>query len=124
MSDSTTSIPKAKIYTRTGDKGQSSLLDGKRHPKTELQFDAIGGVDECNSAIAIANEYCQDIDVELSNKLAEIESWLFDVGAILANPISTQEIPNSLKDTVKTVEKWIDLLDSELKPLNSFILPV
>lgn len=124
MSSPEGTISKSKIYTRTGDKGQSSLLDGKRHPKTETQFAAIGDVDECNSVIGVANEFCQDVDKELSKKLTQIESWLFDVGSVLANPSSEQTIPNSLKDTIKTVENWIDLLDHELTPLKSFILPV
>lgn len=117
-------IKKSKLYTRTGDKGKTSLLDGKRHNKDELIFDALGDLDECNSSIGIACVYIKDINIDLYNNLLQIQSWLIDLGAIIANPIKDQEIPKDLENSIKLIENWIDLYDNQLPELKSFLLPV
>lgn len=120
---------KYKVYTRTGDKGTSSLLNGQRKAKDEIYFEALGGIDELNSAIGLTREYCVLANINIYDKLVEIQSRLIDVGSAIATPVtsSTEEqiaraafSPAHAED----LEKWIDAMDEELPPLKSFILPV
>lgn len=110
-----------KIYTRGGDAGQTSLVDGTRLPKHAIRIEAYGTVDEASSVIGLARLHTTgDIDAALSR----IQNDLFDLGADLATPGTDME--NALRiqpQQVERLEREIDQLNAELQPLNSFILP-
>lgn len=110
-----------RIYTRGGDKGQTSLVDGTRLPKHALRISAYGTVDEASSVIGIARLHTSG---EADAALARIQNDLFDLGADLATPGVEQD--NALRiqaSQVERLEREIDALNAELQPLNSFILP-
>ncbi|MBS4169119.1 Cob(I)yrinic acid a,c-diamide adenosyltransferase [Parachlamydia sp. AcF125] len=109
-----------KIYTKKGDRGQTSLFSGKKVPKNHPIIEAIGCVDECNSAIGMAlsllPKFLEFKDLE--EQLLGIQHTLFELGAILASsPTKT-----SLLST-KELEQWIDWMEEKLPPLQHFILP-
>lgn len=119
-----------KIYTRTGDNGETSLFTGKRVPKNDPFIEAIGTVDECNSAIGFALSH---LPSELSfdearEQLETIQHALFDLGASLATPRSSGSAAKLEKtrfddEEIALLEKWIDFYMEELPPLKNFILP-
>ena len=108
-----------KIYTRTGDDGSSGLVDGSRVSKSGLRMTAIGEVDEANAAIGIA--IAELIPGDLSEHLLGIQNDLFDLGADLATPgeIGLRIVASQ----VERLEQAIDVMNAELEPLQSFILP-
>ena len=112
-----------KIYTKTGDKGETSLFGGKRIPKDELRIEAYGTVDELNSIIGI----CRSLDTtqELDRILNELQQDLFKLGADLATPRpeGKAKIARMRQDDVARLEKYIDRIDPTLEALRSFILP-
>jgi cob(I)alamin adenosyltransferase len=115
-----------KIYTRTGDAGTTGLGTGKRVRKDDLRISAYGTVDETNAAIGVVRIHLaghQGLDA----KLARIQNDLFDLGADLCVP-DTGEKPEFeplrvTADQVQRLEDEIDEMNSELKPLKSFVLP-
>ena len=112
-----------KIYTRGGDKGQTSLGNGARVSKDDIRVDAYGDVDELNAIIGIARLHSEE---DADGLLARIQNDLFDLGADLCTPHDDAPKYPPLRMTEEQVlylEKEIDSLNSELKPLNSFILP-
>lgn len=114
-----------RIYTKTGDDGQTSLGDGTRLPKTHPRIVAYGGVDELNAVLGVARN--SGISEETDAWLALIQNDLFDVGADLCVP-ETPEPPERepLRVTsgqVEQLERWIDAANDRLQPLTSFILP-
>jgi len=114
-----------KIYTRTGDAGTTGLVDGSRLPKHAPRMQAVGDVDEANSAIGLA---ILAIGVAQEARwLTVIQNDLFDLGADLATPVPEgADEPWALRiveSQVKRLEAEIDLMNAELKPLDSFILP-
>lgn len=119
-----------KIYTKTGDKGETSLFTGQRVPKNDPFIEALGSVDECNSAIGIAVSFlpCTNDFLPIREQLETIQHALFDVGAALATP-RTRAADAKLKKTrfdqeeIKMLETWIDEMDTKLPPLRAFILP-
>lgn len=119
-----------KIYTRKGDKGETSLFTGERISKSAECFDAIGTVDECNSAIGAAISFTPTYGpyVECIEQLETIQHALFDLGAVLATPrtkASAQKIEKTRfdHDATAALEHWIDTMQAELPVLHSFILP-
>jgi cob(I)alamin adenosyltransferase len=115
-----------KIYTRTGDGGTTGLAAGPRRSKSDLRIESFGAVDEANAALGLAMLHAGD-EPQLAEMLTRIQNDLFDLGADLATP-DTGEVqewePLRIVDTqVERLEKEIDLLNTELSPLNSFILP-
>ena len=120
---------KAAIYTRTGDKGTSSLFSGERRSKDDLVFNALGHTDELNACIGVAKEYCVSSNNGLAPSLSLIQSRLLDLGSAVATPrINTKseariERTSFPKEHVDTVEEWIDQLDVQLPQLKTFILP-
>ena len=80
---------KSALYTKTGDKGTSSLYNGERRLKTDVIFEVLGHQDELNCIIGIAREYCLQSQNGLDEMLSEIQSRLFDLGAAVATPIQT-----------------------------------
>lgn len=116
-----------RIYTRSGDKGTTSLVYGKRVPKNDIQVEAYGTCDEANSMIGFALSMLDDTDWdekdEFLQKMYRIQTILFHVGAELSTP-SDREVAWKLKeDHVKELEQYIDKWSEELPPLKQFILP-
>jgi cob(I)alamin adenosyltransferase len=115
-----------KIYTRTGDNGTTGLAAGPRRKKSDLRIEAFGAVDEANAAIGIAQLHA-DGDPALAEMLTRIQNDLFDLGADLATPDTGETVEweplRIVAAQVKRLEQEIDLLNADLKPLNSFILP-
>jgi cob(I)alamin adenosyltransferase len=112
-----------KIYTRGGDKGETSLGDGKRVAKHDLRVAAYGTADEANAAIGLARLHTTGDDDAM---LARIQNDLFDLGADLCTPEDGRKAAGALRITpeqVKRLEDEIDVMNTELAPLTSFILP-
>jgi cob(I)alamin adenosyltransferase len=116
-----------KIYTRTGDDGSTALGTGERRPKHDLRIEAYGTIDETNAAIGVARAELHPDFPALDRMLATIQNDLFDLGAELATPEDgrprTHERLQIIPAQVDRLEKEIDLLNSELEPLRSFVLP-
>ena len=109
-----------KVYTKTGDKGQTSLVGGIRVSKASTRVEAYGDVDELNSVLGIARSHV--VDEELEKILGVIQNDLFIMGADLASPQGI-ETPRISEEKVKELEKTIDKFLKELEPLKEFILP-
>lgn len=113
-----------KIYTRTGDRGETGLYGGKRIGKDSQRVDAYGEIDELNSAIGLVFNAIQN--AEITALLKKIQEELFGIGAELATPpekpIEHGKI-NIGPSHVKALEDAIDLYEKDLKPLQRFILP-
>lgn len=119
-----------RIYTRGGDAGETSLGDGSRVPKHTLRVEAFGTVDEANCSVGLARLHtgaAADADNVLADAmLSRIQNDLFDLGADLCTP--EQEAPEwpplrIVDSQVDRLEAEIDLMNADLAPLNSFILP-
>jgi cob(I)alamin adenosyltransferase len=112
-----------KIYTKTGDNGDTSLFGGKRLPKSNLRIDAYGTVDELNAQLGVVRALKPPAEVE--NILEQLQNQLFVLGADLATPLDTvsSKIQRIRQDHIQNLEKIIDQMDAQLKPLQSFILP-
>ena len=112
-----------KIYTRGGDRGKTSLGDGRRVSKHDLRVAAYGTVDEANAAIGMARLHTEG---EADAMLARIQDDLFDLGADLCTPGEEFDDPVRLRMTATQVDRLeaeIDALNTKLAPLTSFILP-
>ena len=116
-----------KIYTRTGDDGTTGLVDGSRVPKASALMQAIGDVDEANSAIGVAVVALGDDP--LAAALERIQNDLFDLGADLATPATddgfapSEMVLRIVSAQVERLEREIDAMNVHLAPLRSFILP-
>jgi cob(I)alamin adenosyltransferase len=110
----------SRVYTKSGDAGETSLVDGSRVSKADLRVAAYGDVDELNSLLGIAR--IDLADPQLNAALGKIQNELFIVGADLASPLSVQ-VPRVGEEIVTEMERLIDLLLEELEPLREFILP-
>ncbi|MEJ9149424.1 cob(I)yrinic acid a,c-diamide adenosyltransferase [Bacillus smithii] len=116
-----------KIYTKTGDKGTTSLIYGQRVSKTDARVEAYGTCDEANTLIGLSLSHFVhesfDGKEEVANVLQQIQTELFYVGSELATP-PEKEVKWKLKEkNIQFLEKMIDQWDEELEPLNNFILP-
>jgi len=138
LRSATTSAPvrKIKVYTRTGDKGKSSLYNGDRAAKDDEVFNALGDVDELNAAIGLAREFGAVTEAggelalaDVVLRLADVQSRLMDVGTAIATPpkegmdAAKAAIAAFGSDHAAGLETWIDAMDGELPPLKNFILP-
>lgn len=118
-----------KIYTKTGDAGTTALGNGERRLKNDLRIDAYGTVDETNACLGIVRlETAKATKLkDLDAMLARIQNDLFDLGADLATPDTGEDLgyePLRIIDTqVTRIESEIDLLNADLEPLKSFVLP-
>jgi cob(I)alamin adenosyltransferase len=110
----------SKVYTRTGDGGQTALVGGERVSKSSLRVDAYGEVDELNSAIGLARARLSDSEID--EVLSLIQNDLFTLGADLASPAGI-EVPRINESFVKTLEDFSDKFLKQLEPLKEFILP-
>jgi cob(I)alamin adenosyltransferase len=107
----------SKIYTRTGDDGSTGLGDGSRIEKNSLRIEAIGTVDELNSAIGIL--LCNPLPESVQSTLVDTQHTLFDMGGELCIPETTV----ITDDRVTALEQALDTLNADLPPLKDFILP-
>ena len=115
----------SKIYTRTGDKGITSLVGGKRVSKTDPRLDAYGTIDELNSFIGLMQS-AMDGKAESAENIQWIQQKLFNIGGCLATDTTSFELPDSCKvmtADVERIEKMIDALQEGLPEQRSFIMP-
>lgn len=112
-----------KIYTKTGDKGETSLIGGTRVPKFHLRIECYGTVDELNSYVGLIQ--CQDIDIHAKQILKEIQDRLFTIGASLAaDPEkSRMKIPDLNLTDITLLEAEMDKMNEILPELKHFVLP-
>ncbi len=116
-----------KIYTRTGDDGTTGLGSGKRVAKFNLRVESFGTVDEANACIGMARLHTAITHPDLDAMLARIQNDMFDLGADLCTPDVGEPLPYEplriVQEQVERLEREIDLLNADLAPLNSFVLP-
>jgi len=122
-----------KVYTRTGDTGQSSLFNGERRCKDDRVFDALGNTDELNAAVGVARAAAGSAAVHslelMLPQLDAVQSRLLDVGSAVATPLSgsnEKQVQRTQFDgaaQAELLEQWIDEMDLELPTLKNFILP-
>ena len=111
-----------KVYTKTGDMGETSLVGGKRVSKDSLRVDSYGDVDELNSVLGIVRALSKDL--EIKNIISDIQNDLFIVGGELATPRDSEfEVPKIESIKVKKLEDLIDKYVEEVGELKEFILP-
>jgi cob(I)alamin adenosyltransferase len=109
---------KIKLYTKTGDKGLSSLYDGSRVPKFNIIFNILGDLDELNSHIGLLCSY------EENNKLRKIQLLLTNIASIIATPKNNKILPKEITNQeIKELEKNIDFYEEQNTPLKEFVLP-
>jgi len=113
-----------KIYTRTGDDGTTGLVDGSRAPKDSARIEAIGAVDEANSALGLLATQLHAIN---ATNVHRIQNDLFDLGADIATPGDDFEPSDATLRVVPAQAEWlehaIDMINEHLAPLHSFVLP-
>ncbi len=114
-----------KIYTKTGDKGTTSLFGGKRVAKHNIRIDSYGTVDELNAHLGLVRD--QDLDVKSKEGLITIQEKLFTVGAILATEpnkaSSLAKLPQLKLKDIEFLENEIDRMNDDLPPMTHFVLP-
>ena len=119
-----------KIYTKTGDKGKTSLFGGTRVNKFNLRIEAYGNVDELNSYIGLIRD--QKIDKNTFNVLVKIQNELFTLGSMLATPKEKEikrdgkerlNIPKIVLDDIEFLEKEMDNMNEDLPAMTNFVLP-
>jgi cob(I)alamin adenosyltransferase len=116
----------SKIYTRTGDAGTTALGSGERVSKSSLRIAAYGTVDETNAVIGVARLALSADETEMAAALLRIQNDLFDLGADLCVPQTDKSVEGQLRIAaaqVERLEREIDSMNGELKPLRSFVLP-
>lgn len=112
-----------RIYTKTGDRGETGLLGGKRVSKSDLRIEAIGALDELNAAIGILR--AQKPDKKTGIILKQIQNDIFNIGAEIADsrPRAARLSRKTASANVKILERTIDKIEKKLPPLRNFILP-
>lgn len=111
-----------KIYTKTGDAGQTGLFGGRRVSKAHLRIDSYGTVDELNAFVGLLRDTVE-ID-ELRSELHQIQERLFTIGSNLASdPEKNLTVPDVLESDIQQLEAAMDRMDAALPPLRHFILP-
>ncbi len=112
-----------KIYTRTGDKGETGLFGGKRVPKSSLRMHAYGTLDELNACLGIVLADAS-VPKEIKTQLEQVQSTLFSLGADLATPLDSKaNVRRTEASEAKILEDWIDAMEASLAPLTRFIRP-
>lgn len=116
---------KSNIYTRTGDSGTTSLVDGSRIGKDSIRLEAYGDIDELSSSLGfLCSE--KDCPSEIKDELAQIQNLMFEIGGYLATPAPREGEDTGLAfldDELAKLEGWIDSLDERTPKLNCFVLP-
>jgi cob(I)alamin adenosyltransferase len=112
-----------KIYTKTGDKGSTSLLGGSRVSKANIRIETYGTVDELNSFIGLLRDFTTT-DEDRKQLLIQIQERLFTIGsALAAEPGKSFSIPDLHETDIQLLEEEMDKMDAALPPLKNFILP-
>lgn len=111
-----------KIYTKTGDRGETGLVGGKRLSKDSLRIQAYGDVDELNAFLGVCRACNRH--TELEEILHHLQAELFDLGADLATPLDSKvQVPRVQKKQITELENRIDFIDEKVASLRHFILP-
>lgn len=111
-----------KIYTKTGDAGETSLIGGKRVSKAELRISAYGTVDELNAHVGLLRD--QPVNKSRKDVITEIQDRLFTIGSLLAAPDpAAMKLPSLSEQDVSWLELEIDKMDKTLPQMRSFVLP-
>jgi cob(I)alamin adenosyltransferase len=113
-----------KIYTKTGDRGKTSLIGGTKVPKSNIRIEAYGSVDELNCFIGLLNDQLQDSHIQ--SILRGIQDRLFTIGSSLACDPDKElqmKIPDLKEEDLESLEKEMDVMDAHLPELKSFLLP-
>ncbi len=110
-----------KIFTKTGDKGQTGRFDGTRVPKNDPLIEVNGTIDECNTLIGVARSYNDDEQLDLV--LRNFQSQLIVAGSEVTNVAHDERLPFITQEDVQAMEDLIDELEEGLEPLTNFILP-
>ncbi len=115
---------KARIYTKTGDKGQTSLVGGSRVSKTDVRLLSYGTVDELNSVIGLVRAHLGELS-DFDSRLQNVQNNLFNLGSHLAcdDAAMRSKLPGLSADALSLLEGDMDSWESELQPLKQFILP-
>lgn len=115
---------KSNLYTRTGDKGTTSLVDGSRASKDSTRIDAYGEIDELSSALGLVSSGMKCPE-EIRDELRHVQHIMFEIGGYLATPVAEGSTPqiDYLPEEISKLEGWIDSLDERVPRLKSFILP-
>jgi cob(I)alamin adenosyltransferase len=120
----------SKIYTKTGDKGKTSLIGGTKVPKSNIRIESYGTVDELNSFIGLLGDHLGALTTSAAAPtmilLREVQDRLFTIGSSLAcDPDKSPQfkIPDLKPEDVQLLEKEIDIMSGELPPMKSFLLP-
>jgi cob(I)alamin adenosyltransferase len=110
-----------KVYTKTGDRGTTSLIGGTRVPKFHIRVEAYGTVDELISYIGLISSY--DIDAQIIDMLHQIQIKLMDIAAIMASDEKAKKLRQITDEDIRIIENEIDKYDAQLEPLKYFVLP-
>lgn len=110
-----------KIYTKTGDRGETSLYDGTRVRKDSVRVEAYGTVDELNSTIGHARNFIEDQDI--SERLFKIQKKLFFVAGELATSQNGEFKLSVTEEDIAALERWIDEILAKIDKVNAFIIP-
>lgn len=114
-----------RLYTRTGDQGQTSLHDGSRVWKSDLRVECFGHVDELNAALGVARAALSE-HADLAQRVEAVQHDLFVVGSDLATPVDSvrrQRVPVVRTAMIERLERWIDEACAEVPPPGGFVLP-
>lgn len=117
-------MAKSLVYTKTGDKGQTSLIGGTRVAKNHYRLEAYGTIDELNSYIGMIRSF--DLDKNSIDMLIDVQSKLFVVGAYLATDTDKTDLRDKIKYdecVIEAMEKEMDRMESDLPPMKNFVLP-
>jgi len=114
-----------RLYTRQGDKGETTLVDGSKILKCSPQVSAYGEIDELNSALGMARTLAEELNQqEITRQIARIQNDLFDIGAELASPPSADMPQYAISsESINQLEQWIDSATELTGELRSFVLP-
>lgn len=111
-----------KIYTKTGDQGETGLFGGKRLPKSHLRIEAYGTIDELNAFLGLLKDAIKE--EKLGTFIKSIQDNLFTIGSRLASdPEKEMQVPEIKGEAVEVLEKYIDEMEEKLPSLKNFILP-
>jgi cob(I)alamin adenosyltransferase len=119
-------LASTKIYTKTGDKGTTSLVNGDRVPKSHLRLETYGSVDELNSVIGLLRTHLQSYAFHAADEVLKItQNHLFNLGSQLAcaDAKIAKTLPQISEEHIVELEKEMDAMSKDLPPLKNFILP-
>jgi len=113
-----------KVYTKTGDKGKTSLIGGEKVYKDGAQIEAYGTVDELNSYLGLVRDY-DEIELRERNFIISVQNDLFVIGSLLAESKqkNKMQLPQITEAMIKNIESEIDNIENQLEPMKFFVLP-